>query len=79
MLPRVLEPELMDTAEEARDYDEMDHSAVNRAFVADFLGVSNMMSARGDGGGRVHLGDFQLVAASGDLGARGRIRVVIRP
>jgi ubiquinone/menaquinone biosynthesis C-methylase UbiE len=39
MLPRVLEPEVMDTPEEARDYDAMDHSAVNRAFVADFLAV----------------------------------------
>lgn len=39
MLARVLEPEVMDTAEEARDYDAMDHSAVNRAFVADFLSV----------------------------------------
>lgn len=41
MLPRVLEPEVMDTAEEARDYDAMDHSAVNRVFVADFLRVWN--------------------------------------
>ena len=39
MLPRVLEPEVMDTREEARDYDAMDHSAVNRLFVADFLAV----------------------------------------
>jgi ubiquinone/menaquinone biosynthesis C-methylase UbiE len=37
MLPRVLEPEVMDTLEEARDYDAMDHSTVNRVFVADFL------------------------------------------
>jgi SAM-dependent methyltransferase len=37
MLPRVLEPEVMDTAEEAIGYDAMDHSAVNRAFVTDFL------------------------------------------
>src|SRR5207302_3982255 len=37
MLPRVLETEVMDTPEEARDYDAMDHSAVNRVFVADFL------------------------------------------
>jgi ubiquinone/menaquinone biosynthesis C-methylase UbiE len=29
----------MDTEEEARDYDAMDHSAVNRAFVNDFLAV----------------------------------------
>jgi spermidine/putrescine transport system ATP-binding protein len=49
------------------------------AYVADFLGVSNMMSAVGDGGGRVRLGDFQLVAAGGDFGAEGRIRLVIRP
>jgi len=39
MLPRVLEPEVMDSAAEARDYDAMDHSAVNRVFVADFLAV----------------------------------------
>ena len=29
----------MDTAEEAHDYDAMDHSAVNRVFVDDFLAV----------------------------------------
>jgi ubiquinone/menaquinone biosynthesis C-methylase UbiE len=39
MLPRILEPEVMDSAEEARDYDAMDHSSVNRVFAADFLGV----------------------------------------
>src|SRR4051794_16680849 len=38
MLSRTLEPEVMDSAEEARDYDAMDHAAVNRAFVEDFLG-----------------------------------------
>jgi ubiquinone/menaquinone biosynthesis C-methylase UbiE len=37
MLERRLEPEVMDTPGEASDYDAMDHSAVNRAFVADFL------------------------------------------
>src|SRR5947207_183966 len=36
-LVRVLEPEVMDTPEEARDYDAMDHSAVNRLFVDDLL------------------------------------------
>jgi spermidine/putrescine transport system ATP-binding protein len=49
------------------------------AYVADFLGVSNMMSALGDGGGRVRLGDFQLMAAGGESGARGPIRLIIRP
>jgi ubiquinone/menaquinone biosynthesis C-methylase UbiE len=39
MLPRVLEPEVMDTPEEARDYDSMDHATVNRVFVADFLAI----------------------------------------
>lgn len=39
MLDRVLEPEVMDTPEEARDYDAMDHSAVNRLFAAEFLAV----------------------------------------
>lgn len=37
MLPRVLEPEVMDSEAEARDYDAMDHSEVNRLFAADFL------------------------------------------
>ena len=37
MLARVLEPEVMDTAQEARDYDAMDHSAVNTRFVDDLL------------------------------------------
>src|SRR5208283_1226225 len=39
MLPRVLEPEAMDSTLEAHDYDTMDHSAVNRVFVADFLSI----------------------------------------
>ena len=37
MLQRVLEPEVMDTTEDAHDYDTMDHSGVNRAFVMDLL------------------------------------------
>src|SRR5579871_1638901 len=37
MLSRVLEPEVMDSADEAREYDSMDHAEVNRNFVADFL------------------------------------------
>jgi ubiquinone/menaquinone biosynthesis C-methylase UbiE len=36
-LARVLEPEVMDSADEARDYDAMDHAEVNRRFAADFL------------------------------------------
>lgn len=37
MIPRTLEPELMDTAEEAAAYDAMDHAEVNRQHVDDFL------------------------------------------
>jgi ubiquinone/menaquinone biosynthesis C-methylase UbiE len=37
MLQRVLEPEVMDSAAEAHDYDAMDHSHVNQLFVADLL------------------------------------------
>jgi len=44
MLQRILEPEVMDTPEEARDYDSMDHSQVNRVFIADFLAIWNGQS-----------------------------------
>ena len=37
MLTRRLESEVMDTPDEARDYDAMDHGAVNRLFVDDCL------------------------------------------
>ena len=36
-IPRVPEPEVMDSAEEAAAYDAMDHGAVNAAFAEDFL------------------------------------------
>jgi ubiquinone/menaquinone biosynthesis C-methylase UbiE len=37
MLDRILEPEVMDSAAEAHDYDTMDHSHVNQIFVSDLL------------------------------------------
>ena len=37
MLPRVLEPEVMDSPAEAAAYDAMDHAEVNRIFVDDLL------------------------------------------
>lgn len=46
MLARVLEPEVMDTADEARDYDAMDHGEVNARFCED-------LAARGPIEGRV--------------------------
>lgn len=44
MLSRVLEPEVMDTPEEALAYDAMDHSEVNRVFVTDFLAAVGRIS-----------------------------------
>ncbi|MGI8941702.1 MAG: ABC transporter ATP-binding protein [Actinomycetota bacterium] len=54
------------------------------AYVADFLGVSNLMAARAEGpdsagGCRVHLGDFELRAGCGHLDAQGDVMVVVRP
>jgi spermidine/putrescine transport system ATP-binding protein len=54
------------------------------AYVADFLGVSNLMDATCDGSdaggrGRVRLGDFELAAGHGDRDARGDVKIVIRP
>ncbi len=37
MIPRILEPEVMDSESEAVDYNSMDHSQVNRVFVDDLL------------------------------------------
>jgi ubiquinone/menaquinone biosynthesis C-methylase UbiE len=40
MIARVLEPEAMDSDDEAREYDLMDHVSVNAAFVADLLAMA---------------------------------------
>jgi ubiquinone/menaquinone biosynthesis C-methylase UbiE len=39
MIPRILEPEVMDSPLEAVDYNTMDHSQVNRVFVDDLVSV----------------------------------------
>src|SRR5262245_28964306 len=46
-LARILETEVMDTPQEALDYDSMDHAAVNRVFVDDLLAaiVANLQSS----------------------------------
>ena len=55
------------------------------AYVADFLGVSNLMDARVEPGGngqgpcRLRLGDFMLEAQAGQLDATGAVKVAIRP
>ena len=53
-------------------------------FVADFLGVSNLMSgavegASANGSCRVRLGDFAITAGAGDTDATGPVKIVIRP
>jgi len=48
MLPRTLEPEVMDSAEEAVDYDAMDHGTVNRVFVDDLLTLLSQRKGAGD-------------------------------
>ena len=50
-LQRKLEPEVMDSAEDASEYNEMDHSAVNQAFVDEllaFLGTNTDFKSRLD-------------------------------
>ena len=54
------------------------------AYVADFLGVSNLMDATCDGSdaggrGKVRLGEFELAAGHGDTDAQGDVKIVIRP
>lgn len=41
MLHRVLEPEVMDSEQDARDYDAMDHAAVKSLFVDDLLAAAD--------------------------------------
>lgn len=53
MLPRTLEPEVMDTAEEAADYNAMDHAEVNRRFVDDWGMASRTLRAPAAAGGRM--------------------------
>ena len=48
-------------------------------FVADFLGVSNLMTVQAEGDGRVRLGGALLLATRGDASARGEARLTIRP
>ena len=49
------------------------------AFVADFLGVSNLMSGTCDGAGRVTVNGLVLEARQGGTPASGAVRVTIRP
>jgi spermidine/putrescine transport system ATP-binding protein len=52
-------------------------------YVADFLGVSNLMGAKAagsaQGGCAVKLGEFDLIAGKGDPSSTGDVKVTIRP
>jgi ubiquinone/menaquinone biosynthesis C-methylase UbiE len=74
MLDRVLEPEVMDTEEEARVYDAMDHSAVNAAFVADFLECHG--PCRGGAILDVGTGTALIPIALARADARARVRAI---
>ena len=50
-----------------------------RVYVADFLGVSNVMDSQSHGGGRVMIGEFEMTAGKGDPASSGRVKLVIRP
>lgn len=67
MLSRVLEPEVMDTEEEARDYDSMDHSEVNQAFAADFLATGADLSGVLDLGTGTAQIPLELCRQSGEI------------
>jgi spermidine/putrescine transport system ATP-binding protein len=49
------------------------------AFVARFLGVSNLLEGTADGDGAVHLGDGAVVRAPAAAGKRGPVAIGIRP
>jgi spermidine/putrescine transport system ATP-binding protein len=55
------------------------------AYVADFLGVSNLMDAQVEPGGagtgpcRLRMGDFTFAAETGQLDATGAVKLAIRP
>jgi spermidine/putrescine transport system ATP-binding protein len=58
----------------AQVYEEPDS-----VYVADFLGVSNVMNVQAVGGSRVRLGDFELNARGDAPAGDGTVKVVVRP
>ena len=55
------------------------YEAPATSFVADFLGVSNLMPGTGEGGGRVTVDGVTLDARHGDVDVHGGVRLTIRP
>jgi len=58
MLKRTLEPELMDTLEDARQYNRMDHADVNRQFVDDLIAFGDRCQADGYDGLATDIADL---------------------
>lgn len=69
-MQRTLEPEVMDTAEDADEYDRMDHSAPNDAFVARLveIGAHGAMLDIGTGPGHIPLLVVERIADARVLG-----------
>ena len=55
------------------------YEAPDTQFVAEFLGVSNLLTGTAAGGGSLSVGDFQLRAGQGATDAVGAAHAVIRP
>jgi spermidine/putrescine transport system ATP-binding protein len=55
------------------------YGAPDTRFVAEFLGVSNLLSGNADGRGGLRVGEFDLVAGQGATDATGAAHAVIRP
>ena len=55
------------------------YEAPETAFVADFLGVSNLLSGNAGGDGTFRIGDFTLHCRQGATDATGVVHAVIRP
>jgi len=55
VLPRTLEPEVMDSEQDALEYDKMNNTAANTLFVDDLLKFAG--SVHGDDNGEFELGD----------------------
>ena len=71
LLERTLEPEVMDTVDEAVDYDAMDHSTVNHAFVQDLLQFAGETISAGaviDVGAGTALIPLELIQAAPHVG-----------
>jgi ubiquinone/menaquinone biosynthesis C-methylase UbiE len=68
MLARVLEPEVMDSEADAREYDAMDHAAVNSVFAGDLAAALDHWSLkRPVRGGESELGILDLGAGTAQI------------